>query len=74
MDELDRTNLEEYLQAIISYTPHSFMPALAAAIVYTIGMVQVKALERFVQKQESTDDALMKETMLWALKQLEITG
>ena len=73
-DKLDRAKLEEYLQAIIDYTSHSFMPALAAATVYTIGILQVKALAGFVQKQESIDDALMKEMAFWVLQQLEIAG
>ena len=73
-EQFDRAKIEELLPKIIDYTSQSFMPALAAAVVYTIGMLQVKTLEGFVQKQEPERDALMKEAVSLALKRLEIAG
>lgn len=63
---------EEFLVKIKDYASNCFIPALSAAVTYTIGAVHLKNLVGFVHKEDSTEDPLMKEMKTWTLKQLEL--
>lgn len=65
-------HLSELLVKIRDYTSNCFIPALSAAVVYTIGVLQVKNLGKLIGKQGPKDDSLLNEMRPWALKKLKI--
>jgi len=71
---LDDAKTEEFLLKIAAYTPHCFISALFAAVIYVIGALQLKNLAEFVRKQESKEDPLIKEIVPWTLKKISISG
>jgi len=63
--------IKELLLKVKDYTANCFIPALAAAVIYEIGLLKVKSLVDVVIKQELKDDALMQEIQPISIKRLE---
>ena len=66
----DKPKIEDCLLEAMSYAPLYFIQELLAAIIYTIGSLQLRNLKEQVFKLEIKNDPLMQETVTWTLSKL----
>lgn len=62
---------EEFFVKTFDYVPHCFISEITAAVIYTIGALQLNSLQGWVRKQEAKGDRLMVEILAWTLHQFE---
>lgn len=64
--------IEEVLLKMLDYSSKGYISALNSAVVYTIGVLGLKTLTEFVQKDEAPHDPYLAEIRPWTLKKLQI--